>query len=137
MQGCSMYCIGDKRPEAKEYQKFLTAYSLLWRPIGLNLGLKREVLNLIEAENRSQFRECLRQTLDRWLQLNPNATWSTLELAITNAKRVDNDLNPLDASEGVFYITSYIIVQASSYIQNLTNDYVASYNMQVVNIDNF
>ena len=100
-----MLYIGNKRPEAKDYQKYLTTYGLKWKSIGVNLGLKQEVLNLIEAENRSQFRECLRQTLDRWLQLNPNATWSTLELAITNANRAENNLDPLDTSKGILHIT--------------------------------
>ena len=93
------YRVGDRVPKAREYQKFLTTYSLLWRPIGENLGLKSAVLSLIEAENPMKPRECLRVTLDRWLQLDVNATWSTLELAITNAKRAENDLDPLDASK--------------------------------------
>lgn len=91
--------IGDGTPEARYYQKFLTPYSLLWRPIGLNLGLNSGVLSLIEAENPMKPRECLRVTLERWLQLDQNGTWSTLELAITNANRVENGFDPLDASK--------------------------------------
>ena len=44
-------------------------------------------------------RDCLRVTLECWLDLGVNATWSTLELAITNTKRVESGLDPLDASK--------------------------------------
>ena len=49
-------------------------------------------------------RDCLRVTLERWLQLDPNETWSSLELAITNANRAENGLDPLDASKASIWL---------------------------------
>ena len=56
-----------------------------------------------------KYRDCLRKTLESWLDLGVNATWSTLELAITNAKRVESGLNPLDASKECTIASSIII----------------------------
>ena len=112
--------VGDRVPKAREYQKFLTTYSLLWRPIGENLGLKSAVLNLIEAENPRKPRECLRVTLDRWLQLDVNATWSTLELAITNANRTKNGLDPLDASKDNYSNNNIITFQSIPIVMDVS-----------------
>ena len=82
-----------------ELNRFLTNYCAFWRSTGLKLGLEATVLNLIEADHRLQQRECFREMLQRWLQQDVNATWSKLELAITNAKREYNSLDPLEASK--------------------------------------
>ena len=92
-------CIGGERPAAKDYQKFLLDYCLDWQSIGLQLGLKQALLNLTEANNRNQHRECLRLTLQNWLQMDTKATWSKLELAITNVNRVKLGIDPLDTSK--------------------------------------
>ena len=86
--------LDDQRPESKELQKFLTDHCIHWRGIGLQLGLKTAVLDLVEAENRSP-RDCYRVTLERWRQLNVGVTWGNLELAITNANRVRLGLEPM------------------------------------------
>ena len=40
---------------------------------------------------------CLRYTLDKWLELNTDdATWKTLEIAITNVNRLKLGLNPVN-----------------------------------------
>ena len=40
---------------------------------------------------------CLRNTLDKWLKLNTDdATWKTLEIAITNVNRSKLGLNPVN-----------------------------------------
>ena len=44
-------------------------------------------------------RGCFRVTLDSWLGMDPDASWSTLELAITNANREKLSLDPLDTSK--------------------------------------
>ena len=92
-------CIGGERPAAKDYQKFLIEYCLEWQSIGLQLGLKQALLNVIEADHRNQHRECLRLTLENWLQMDTKATWSKLELAITNANRVKLGIDPLVTSK--------------------------------------
>ena len=96
-------CIGDKRPTAKDYQKFLVKYCLEWKSIGGQLGLEESALAVIGADHRDQNRECLRLTLESWLQLDIKATWSKLELAITNSNRMKLGIDPLDTSKA--YIT--------------------------------
>ena len=47
---------------------------------------------MIKGSHQTDQRECLRVTLWKWLQLDrDNATWQTLELAITNANREELD----------------------------------------------
>ena len=75
-------------------------YCLEWKSIGLNLGIKKAVLKVIEADHPKQHRDCFGLTLDRWLQQDTEATWSKLELAITNANRAALGINDmLDASK--------------------------------------
>ncbi|XP_065900605.1 uncharacterized protein [Dysidea avara] len=86
----------DQKPTESELNRFLTKYCTLWRPIGLKLKLKSSVLDMIKGSHQTDQRECLRVTLWKWLQLDrDNATWQTLELAITNANREELDLPPL------------------------------------------
>ena len=94
-----MCYIGDERPAAKDYQKFLTKYCLEWKSIGLHLGLEQALLSLIGADHSGQHRDCLRLTLENWLQMDTKATWSKLELAITNANRVKSGIDPIDTSK--------------------------------------
>ena len=102
--------IGDKRPTAKDYQKFLTKHCLEWKAIGLQLGLDQALLNLREADHRDQNRECLRLILDDWLQMDVKATWSKLELAITNANRAKLNIDPLDTSKARISVYNYVAV---------------------------
>ena len=78
--------------------EILTKYAGLWRGVGLNLGLKSFLLNNIEEENHLQ-RQRFEKTLDAWIkQDQDNATWSVLELAITNANRAVLGLKRLTKS---------------------------------------
>ena len=91
-----MYIIlDDQRPELKDLQRFLTDFCKYWKDIGLLLGLKSSVLDLVASAHPMQDRECFRATLEKWLQLNVGVTWSNLELAITNANRESLGLQPL------------------------------------------
>ena len=99
--------IGDGRPTAREYLRFLTTYCVDWKAIGLQLGLEQAALNVIGADHRDQNRECLRLTLESWLQMDIHATWSKLELAITNANRVNLGIDTLDASKADITIAVY------------------------------
>ena len=113
-----MSCIctkGNERPTHKELNRFLTDYCEQWNAIGLHLDLKRSVLKTIAKDNPMNERECFRVTLDRWLELDADATWSTLELAITNAKREKMGLDPLDTSK-IYRYNGCISIFAYTYI---------------------
>ena len=101
-----MSCIsitkGNERPTHKELNRILTDYCEHWNAIGLHLDLKRSVLRTIGKDHPMDERECFRVTLDRWLEMDPEATWSTLELAITNVNREKLGLDALDTSKLLF-----------------------------------
>ena len=77
--------LDDQRPKPVEFQNFLVHYGKHWRDIGLQLGLKAAVLDVVEANNKHSQTKCFRITLQKWLQMNVGVTWGNLELAITNA----------------------------------------------------
>ena len=52
------------------------------------------MLGRIDDENCTQT-ECFRLTLEKWIQQDTDAKWGTLELAITNANRIDMCCEPL------------------------------------------
>ena len=68
----------------------------LWKDIGIELGLDLDLLDVIEKDHPYQSVTCLQKVLDKWLKLAVNATWKSLELALTNVTRVDLGLDPVD-----------------------------------------
>ena len=55
------------------------------------------MLRIIAKDNPLQCVACFRKTLDKWLQLNTDdATWRTLEVALTNVNRTKLRLPPVD-----------------------------------------
>ena len=72
-------------------------YASDWEDIGIELGLKLDVLKIIAKDNPLQSIACLRETLDKWLELNTvDATWKTLEVILTNVNRAKLGLDPVD-----------------------------------------
>ena len=94
-------CPGTERPNMGELNKFLTKYCGHWRSIGYKLGLSDDVLNLIHSNHPAQERECFRVGLQKWLEQDTSATWSILELAITNACREELSLEALSESKNL------------------------------------
>ena len=89
-----------QRPTARELNRILTKYCKQWKSIGLLLGLTKEALEIIELNHHHvQPNECFRDTLHQWLEIDVNASWGTLELCITNAKREEGGYEPLDRSK--------------------------------------
>lgn len=78
-----------------ELNKLLTKYCTQWRSVGLKLGLEDDVLNMIQHDHPTQERECFRVVLQKWLEQDASGTWSTLEFAITNARREELSLESL------------------------------------------
>ena len=82
-----------------ELNKFFTKYCGHWRSIGYKLRLEDSALNLIESNHSTDEKERFRVTLQKWLEQDTRATWTTLELAITNAHREEQSLEPLKESK--------------------------------------
>ena len=91
-----------------ELNRFLIEYCTLWRSIGYKLGLEDAVLNNIQSDCLIQ-RERFTVTLQKWLEQDERSTWNTLELAITNARREELNLEPLIESKRIdMHIASYL-----------------------------
>ena len=82
----------------RDLNRYVTKkYATDWEDIGIELGLKLDVLKIIANDNPLKSVACLRNTLDKWLELNTeDTTWKTLEIAITNVNRSKLGLNPVN-----------------------------------------
>ena len=93
-------------------------YATDWYDIGIELGLKLNVLKTIRRDNHHQNVDCLRDTLDKWLTMNTDdATWKALEVALTNVNRGNLGLDPVDDVYGkdvllCEYMTTTIIIKS-------------------------
>ena len=74
-------------------------HAVRWRNIGIKLGMVPSLLDTI-AENCTEMnQECLTAVLEKWLmQDGSNATWNKLEHVITNVRRAELGLDPLEMS---------------------------------------
>ena len=86
----------------KDLNRYVTTkYATNWYNIGIELDLDVCVLKIIKQNNHNETEACFQETLDKWLKLNTdNATWSALEVALTNVDRAKLELNPVDSVYG-------------------------------------
>ena len=78
-----------------------TKYATDWYNIGIELEVDLCVLDNIKQNNHNQSEACFQKTLDKWLKLNTDdATWETLEVALTNVNRAKLKLDPVDSVYG-------------------------------------
>ena len=113
MLHCCMYFtsllfIESNRPSMRDLNRCVTRkYATDWYDIGIELRLKLDVLDIIEKDHPQRTVTCFQKTLDKWLQLNTDdATWRTLEVALTNVYRAKLGLDAVDDVYGrdVHYI---------------------------------
>ena len=74
-------------------------YATEWNDIAIELGLKPSTVKIIKMDNQ-KCEECFKEALQKWLEISPNATWSILEVAITNVKRAKESLDPITTVYG-------------------------------------
>ena len=87
--------IEDERPSTKDLQRYVVCkYASEWIDIATELGLDTSTVEIIKMDNQ-KCEYCLKETLQKWLDLSPNATWKMLEVAITNVKRTKMSLDPI------------------------------------------
>ena len=100
-----------------ELNKLLIKYCSHWRSVGYKLGLEDDVLNVIHDDHPTQERECFRVVLQKWLEQDASsATWNTLELAITNARREELSLESLIECKMLFMHSVPFVHSASTKI---------------------
>ena len=78
---------GNDRPTAKELNKHVVEqYAIHWRQLGAELGLKDyHIANITENNASRQLRlveHCCYQMLQKWLHIDPSATWGKLDDAV-------------------------------------------------------
>ena len=97
----------NERPTMRDLNRYVVRkYAADWYDIGIELGLELGVLDIIENDHHQRSVACFQKTLDKWLKLNSNdATWTTLEVALTNVNRAKLELDPIDDvyGENVYY----------------------------------
>ena len=87
----------DGIPTTRDLNRYVTKkYAADWKDIGIELGLEFDVLDVVEKDKTQQSIACFQKTLDIWLKLTRNATWKTLEVALTNVRRQQLCLHPVD-----------------------------------------
>ena len=86
----------------KDLNRYVTTkYATNWYNIGIELDVDVCVLKIIKQNNHDKTEACFQETLDKWLKLNTDdATWRTLEVALTNVNRAKLELNPVDSVYG-------------------------------------
>ena len=88
--------VEQSTPTMQDLNRYvIKKYAPDWEDIGLELGLQLNTLEIFSKNNQKECVSCFRSTLNEWLKLNPNATWSMLEVAITNVRRTSNGLDPV------------------------------------------
>ena len=74
----------------------VSKYASEWKDIGIELDIDIDELNIIEKDNPGQSKMCFQKTLEKWLKITTNPTWSTLEAALTNVRRQQAGLDPVN-----------------------------------------
>ena len=79
-------------PELKDlYQHITPYYAADWKVIGTLLGLPSGELKAIEAGYPINVKWCCNQMLEKWLEVDPTATWGKI-LAVIESPAVSNNL---------------------------------------------
>ncbi|XP_065897457.1 uncharacterized protein [Dysidea avara] len=95
----------DDTPMMKDLNRYvISRYAAEWKDIGTELDLDIDELNIIEKDNLGQSKICFQKTLDKWLKGTANATWRTLEVALTNVRRQQSGLDPVDDIYGPIFV---------------------------------
>ena len=79
--------LGDNRPLLKQlYKEVIPQYAAHWREIGIMLGFKNNVLDIIQADNPHSVKKCCGIMLEKWLEREPSASWKQLSDAINEVE---------------------------------------------------
>ena len=92
----------------RDLNRYVTRkYAIDWYDIGIELGLELDV-NIIEKDNPQQSVTCFQRTLDKWLKLSTDdATWRTLEVALTNVNRAWQERHKPDQGSHLSRVTKF------------------------------
>jgi len=77
-------------------------YAVHWEDLGLHLGLNRDQVAIISknnAYNPDRTRDCCKEMLAKWLNIDTSATWGKLKDAINTIKVEDAPVSNSPASK--------------------------------------
>ena len=76
-------------PLLKDLYEYVTPdYAVYWNTIGVLLGVPDNELKIIEHDYFNRAVQCCNVMLQRWLELDPSATWEKLFAAIDSEAMV-------------------------------------------------
>jgi len=92
----------NSTPTMRDLNRYVTKkYAAYWYDIGLELGLEVDFLDVIEKDFPQQCAICFRKVLNDWLKTT-TPTWNELEVALTNVRRQQLGLPPVDDEDGEY-----------------------------------
>ena len=96
-------CVENKVPTMKDINRYVTRkHAVDWKDIGIELDLKLSTLNIIENDHPLKSEACFQVMIEKWIEsTTENATWKTIEVALTNVNRQKLDLDPVDDVYGM------------------------------------
>ena len=78
-------------PLLKDLHNHITPhYAARWRVIGTLLGLPKGTLDIIEHDNYHKAESCCHAVLEKWLEVDPSASWNKL-LSVIQSPAVSSD----------------------------------------------
>ena len=95
---------GNEIPYVKDLNRHVVEqYAIYWKQLGAELGLKDyHIANITENNASRQLRQveqCCSQMLQKWLHIDPSATWGKLDDAIKNIK-LPSTTSPVSTDKG-------------------------------------
>ena len=90
----SLHTTATSTPLLKDlYQHITPQYAADWKVIGTLLGLPSGELKSIEAGYPTNVKWCCNQMLEKWLEVDPSASWQKL-LEVIESPAVSSDQAP-------------------------------------------
>jgi len=91
-------------PSLKDLCEVAHYHATHWKEIGTLLGLPSEALNIIEKDNMYRVLPCCYAMLQKWLEVDPNASWPTWFKAVAKIFISGENI------EAGMYAATYIIL---------------------------
>ena len=90
-----LYCIVNTTPLLKDLYRYITPnYAADWKVLGTLLDLNSRELRAIEGAYPTNLNWCCNKMLEKWLEVDPYATWKKILEAIDSPAISSGD--PLD-----------------------------------------
>ena len=82
-------------PQLKDLHNHITPhYAARWRIIGTLLGLPKGTLDIIEHDNYHKAEPCCDAVWEKWLEVDPSASWNKLQSVIHSPAVSASDTTP-------------------------------------------